>query len=92
MGLQADGEFDGFEAALACGGHLGVEVEVRCFEELACDVELDPAGGSELWVLVVAKVGLLAGVGVLDDFPAVAGEVGAVNDESADGAFARGLF
>jgi hypothetical protein len=45
-----------------------------------------------LRVFVVAEVGFFAGVGVLDDVPAVAGEVGAVDDERADGSHARGLF
>ncbi len=55
-------------------------------------VELDPACGFELWVFVVADVGFFAGVGVFDDVPAVAGEVGAVDDEGADGSHACGLF
>ena len=41
---------------------------------------------------VVGEEGLLAGAGVLDDVPAVAGEVGAVDDERADGAHAGGLL
>ena len=46
----------------------------------------------EMRVFVVAEVGFFAGVGVLDDVPAVAGEVGAVDDERADGSFAGGLL
>ena len=80
------------EAALAGGFELFVEVEAAHGEELAGYVELDPAGGLEAGVGVVAEEGFFAGVGVLDDVPAVAGEVGAVDDERADGAFARGLL
>ena len=43
-------------------------------------------------VLVVAEVGFLAGIGVFDHVPAVAGEVGAVNDECTDGSHTCGLF
>ncbi len=92
VGVEADGEFDGFEAAFAGGFDLGVGVEVGGFEDLFGYVELDPAGGFELRVFVVAEVGFFAGVGVFDDVPAVAGEVGAVDDECADGAHAGGLF
>ena len=92
VGVEADGEFDGFEAAFAGGFDLGVGVEVGGFEDLFGYVELDPAGGFELRVFVVAEVGFFAGVGVFDDVPAVAGEVGAVDDECADGSHAGGLF
>src|SRR6266851_2036384 len=66
--------------------------ETSCLEDGIRYVELDPACGFELWVFVVAEVGLFAGVGVFDDVPAVAGEVGAVDDERADGSHAGGLF
>src|SRR6516225_5291583 len=61
-------------------------------EELACYIKLNPACGSELRVLVIAQVSLLAGIRVLHHVPAVAGEVGAVDDECADGSLARGLL
>ncbi len=59
---------------------------------MAGDFELDPAGGFEAGVGVVAEEGFLGGVGVLNDVPAVAGEVGAVDDEGADGSHAGGLL
>ena len=92
VGVEADGEFDGFEAGFSGGGYLGVGVETSGGEEFLSDVELDPAGGLELGIFIVAEVGFFAGVGVFDDVPAVAGEVGAVNDECADGAFASGFL
>ncbi len=46
----------------------------------------------EAGVGVVAEEGFFAGVGVVDYVPAVAGEVGAMDDEGADGSFAGGLF
>ena len=90
--FKRDGKRDGFEALLARGSHLGFEIEVCGVEERARGLELNPACGFELRVFVVAEVGLLAGVGVLHDVPAVAGEVGAVDDERADGSLPRGLL
>ena len=87
-----DGQLDGFEAALAGGGELLVEVKACGGEELFGDVELDPACSLEVRVFVVAEEGFFAGVGIFDDVPAVAGEVGLMNDERADGAHARGLL
>jgi hypothetical protein len=55
-------------------------------------VELDPSGGFERWMFIVRKEGILRDFGVADDVPPIAGEIGAVNDESADGSFARGLL
>src|SRR5437588_3810226 len=92
MGVEADGEFDGLEAGFSGGFDLGVGVEVGGFEDLFGYVELDPTGGFELRIFVVAEVGLFTGVGVFDYVPAVAGEVGAVDDERADGTHAGGLF
>ena len=47
---------------------------------------------SSCGILSSRRIGLLAGVGVAHDVPAVAGEVGAVDDERADRAHARGLL
>src|SRR5260370_42286337 len=43
VGMQADGQFDGFEAAFAGGFALSVGVEIGGFEDLLGYVELDPA-------------------------------------------------
>ncbi len=92
MGVEADGKLDGFEAGFACGCDLCVGIKVGGFEDLFGYVELDPACGFELRVFVVAEIGFFAGVGVFDDVPTVAGEVGAVNNECADGSHTGGLF
>ena len=56
-GFEADGEFDGVEAGLAGGFEFFVEVEVADREELAGNVQLDPAGGLQAGVGVVAEKG-----------------------------------
>src|SRR4051794_14451350 len=52
----------------------------------------DPCGGGNLWIGVAGEVGLLAGPGVLDDGPGIAGEIGAMDNQSPDGSAAAGLF
>ena len=52
----------------------------------------DPTGGGEAGVGVAAQVAVLAGPGVLDDGPGIAGEVGAVDDEGGDGTVAAGFL
>ena len=90
--FEANGELKGFEAGFAGGGELLVKVEMGGGEELPGDVELDPAGGLKVGIFVVAEEGLFAGVGVFDDVPAVAGELGFVDDEGADGSHAGSLL
>ena len=56
------------------------------------DFQLHPGGELELGLAVGAQVGTLAAPGVLDHVPAVAGHVGFVDQNDADGAFARRLL
>ncbi len=61
-------------------------------EELLRHVVLNPRGGAQGCVGIALQVALLDGLRVAHHFPSVAGEIGAMNDENADGAAARRLF
>ena len=90
--LQLHRQLNGTEAALACGGKLLVQVHAGRRKDLAGDLQLNPAGRLQARVGVIAKKGLLGGVGVLHNIPAVARQVGAMNDQRASGAHARSLL
>ncbi len=55
-------------------------------------VVLDPRCRLELRVLVVAEVNLLAAPGIAHHFPAIAGQIRAMNDQRANRPFARRLL
>ncbi len=52
-------------------------------EEMLRNVVLDPCGGAEGVERIAREIALLNGLRVLDDLPAVACQIGAVNDENS---------
>ncbi len=72
---RRDGQRDGFEALLAAAAISASRSRLAAWKSVPAASSVIQLAASSWRVLVVAQVGLLAGVGVLDDVPAVAGEV-----------------
>ncbi len=79
------------EVAGLCVRHQFVEVHAGLLRQLAGDFKLDPTGGLELR-LVAFQERFFTGVGVAHHLPGIAGHLGFVNEDHADGAFAGGFF
>ena len=91
MRLEAHRQLARLEFARSRQRHHVLQLQARRLEDAPCRVELNPRGSLELGVMVVAQVHLLVAPGAAHDLPRVTGEVGAMNDERAHGAHARGL-
>ncbi len=92
MRLEPHRQLPRLEAALAGARHHVVQLQARGAEQLPRDVELYPRCRLELRILVVAQVHLLVAPGISHHAPAVARQIGAVDDQGADRALARRLF
>jgi len=87
-----DWELDGFEFARMRLREELVEIVATHGDDFLGDIKLHPGGSLDFRSFVALEIRALAAPGIADNLPAVAGEVGAMNDDGGDGAAARGFF
>jgi len=93
MRLQADVQFLGMEACLTGAVDSLVEIaDAGERKEVLSYVVLNPRGGAKGVERIGGEVALLDGLGVLNNLPAVTGQVSPVDDEDANGSAAGGFF
>ena len=90
--LETDGQLHRLESALARRINHLIRVHARCREELVGNVDLYPTGGAKSGKRIAAEVGHLGRFGVEQDFPPIACEVSAMNDQDTQRAPAGRFF
>ena len=89
VSLQPYRQFNRFEARFASRIDGFIRVDAYPAEQLARDLHLDPASRLQCRKRIVLQIGFFYRLGVAHYLPAIAGQIGAMNNQYAHGTSAR---